>query len=103
MGKNPQLTPSFKGPFEIIDINDTNAKVKIGNKIKVLNVNKLKIFLHEQNSETEANLQDLNFNISPTDGPITHAQAKLINYTNSAHLALLMLIKEGGDNSDIFL
>jgi hypothetical protein len=40
-GKNPKLAPQFKGPREIIDINDTNAKVKINNKIKVLNVNKL--------------------------------------------------------------
>jgi hypothetical protein len=40
-GKNPKLAPKFKGPGEIIDINDTNAKVKINNKIKVLNVNKL--------------------------------------------------------------
>jgi hypothetical protein len=43
--KNPKFAPQFKGPGEIIDINDTNAKVKINNKIKVLNVNKLKIFL----------------------------------------------------------
>ncbi len=45
MGKNPKLAPTFTGPGEIIDINDTNAKVKINDKIKVLNVNKLKIFL----------------------------------------------------------
>jgi hypothetical protein len=30
----PKLAPQFKGPGEIIDINDTNAKVKINNKIK---------------------------------------------------------------------
>ncbi len=40
-GKNPKLAPQFKGPGEIIDINDTIAKVKINNKIKVQNVNKL--------------------------------------------------------------
>ncbi len=45
IGKNPKLAPG-----EIIDINDTNAKVKINNKIKILNVNKLKIFL--QNDES---------------------------------------------------
>jgi hypothetical protein len=44
----PILAPSNKGPGEIIDIND--IKVKIGNKTKVLNVNKLKLFLQE--SET---------------------------------------------------
>jgi len=42
--KNPKLAPKFNSPGEIIDINDTNAKVKIKNKIKVLNVNKLKLF-----------------------------------------------------------
>jgi hypothetical protein len=26
-GKNPMLAPKFYGPGEIIDINDTNAKV----------------------------------------------------------------------------
>ncbi len=46
-GKNPKLVPQFKGPGEVIDINDTNAKVKINNKIKVLNVNKLKLFVQE--------------------------------------------------------
>jgi hypothetical protein len=61
-GKNPKLAPQFKGPGEIIDINDTNAKVKINNKIKVLTVNKLKLFLQENNSEIGTQLQDLNFN-----------------------------------------
>jgi hypothetical protein len=32
-GKNPKLAPQFKGHGEIIDINDTNAKVKINNKM----------------------------------------------------------------------
>jgi transcription elongation factor len=62
MGKTPKLGPSFKGPGEIIDINDNNAKVKMGNKIKVLNVNKFKLFLQEKMSETDNELQDLNLN-----------------------------------------
>jgi ribosomal protein L21E len=33
-GKNPKLAPHFKGPGEIIDINDTNAKVKLNNSAK---------------------------------------------------------------------
>jgi hypothetical protein len=49
MIKYPKLTPSFKGPGKIIDI---NAKVKIGNKIKVLNIYKFNLFLQEQKSET---------------------------------------------------
>ncbi len=55
MCKNPKLAPTFTGPSVIIDINDSNAKVKINNKIKVLNVNKLKIFM--QNEENEELLQ----------------------------------------------
>jgi hypothetical protein len=31
--KNPKLVPNWKGPGEIIDINDTNAKIKFKNKI----------------------------------------------------------------------
>jgi hypothetical protein len=58
IGKNPKLVPQFKGPGEIIDITETNAKVKINNKIKVINVNKLKLFLQESNSEIETPLQD---------------------------------------------
>jgi hypothetical protein len=32
------MVPNWKGPAEIIDINATNAKIKIGNKVKVLNI-----------------------------------------------------------------
>jgi hypothetical protein len=45
--KNPKLVPNWKGPGEIIDINDTNAKIKkikFKNKIKVLHVAKFKHF-----------------------------------------------------------
>jgi hypothetical protein len=66
-GKNPKLVPQFKGPGEIIDYNDTNAKLKINNKIKVLNVNKLKIFLKEDNSDIDSELQALNFNDFSSD------------------------------------
>jgi hypothetical protein len=45
IGKNKKLAPTFTGPGKKININDTNAKVKINYKIKILNVNKLKIFL----------------------------------------------------------
>jgi hypothetical protein len=61
MGKNPKLAPAFKGPGKILDINEPKAKLKIGNQIKVLNVNKLKLFLKEDTSETDTNLQDFNF------------------------------------------
>jgi hypothetical protein len=84
-GKNPKLVPAFKGPAEIIDINDTNAKVKIGNKFKVINLNKLKLFLEDQTCETDTDMQDLNINNAPNDGPITQARAKLMKYKDTAH------------------
>jgi hypothetical protein len=40
VGKNPKLAPTFIGP----GINDTNAKVRINNQIKVLNMNNLNYF-----------------------------------------------------------
>jgi hypothetical protein len=61
MSKNPKLAPEFEGPGKIIDINDTNAKVKIGNKIKVLSIKKLKLYLQLKMSETDTKLQDSNF------------------------------------------
>ncbi len=91
VGKNPKLAPTYTGPGEIIDINDTNAKVKINNKIKILNVNKLKLFLQEHQSEQEQTFLDYNFNDAESEKPLTRARAKLINYKNAAQLALLML------------
>ncbi len=52
--KNPKLVPNSKGPAQIIDINDTNAKIKLKNKIKVLSVAKLKhFFKNVKKSEDE--------------------------------------------------
>ncbi len=82
MGKNPKLVPTLSRPGEIIDINDTNTKVKINNKIKVLNINKLKLFLRDSDSEEN----------------LTRARAKLITYKNTAQLALLMLNEQGGSD-----
>jgi hypothetical protein len=85
---------------EIIDINDTNAKVKMNNKIKVLNVNKLKLFLQNNDSEENQTILEYNFNDNVSDKPLTRAHAKLINYKNAAQLALLMLNKEDGADRD---
>jgi hypothetical protein len=102
--------PNWKGPTEIIDINDTNAKVKLKNEIKVLNVAKLKHFfknvkkseeeeddtnkLFNQNSDQV--LKDFTdiFNQAHSRGPITRAQAKLIKYKDAAQLALILLKSE---------
>jgi hypothetical protein len=36
LGKNSKLSPNWTGPYEIIDLNDNNAKIKIKNKLKVV-------------------------------------------------------------------
>ncbi len=69
--------------------------MKINNKIKILNVNKLKLFLREHESDQQETFLDYNFNDSSSDKPLTRARAKLINYKNAAQLALLMLKEEG--------
>jgi hypothetical protein len=102
-GKNPKLAPSFKGPGKIIDINDTKAKVNINNKIKVLNLNKLKTFLQKTSDSIGNNPQDLNFQNFANDKPLTRARAKLINYKNTAKLALSMLNEESGEFSVILI
>ncbi len=58
--------PNWKGPGKIIDINDTNAKIKFKNKIKLLNVAKLKHFYKyvkksvDKESDAEQFIQDFN-------------------------------------------
>ncbi len=67
VGKNPKLAPTFTDLCEIVDINDTNAKVKINNKIKVLNLKKLKLFLQDNESEENQTFLDYNFNDNLND------------------------------------
>ncbi len=91
--KNPKLVPNWKGPGEIIDINDTNAKIKFKNKIKVLNVAKLKHFYENVKKSVEKDSEQFNqkfnqefnqplpdfkdiFNKEHAEGPITRARAK---------------------------
>ncbi len=64
--KKPKLVPNWKGPGKIIDINDTNAKIKFKNKIKVLNVAKLKHFYEnvEKSVETEGDANQFNQNFN---------------------------------------
>jgi hypothetical protein len=114
--KNPKLMPNWKGPGEIIDINDTNTKIKFKNKIKVLNVAKLKHFYEnvEKSAEKESEANDFNqfnqnfnqqsekalpdfndiFNKAHSEGPITRAKAKLIKYKDAAQLAFMLLKSE---------
>jgi hypothetical protein len=38
IGKNAKLAPNWIGPSEVVDVNDTNAKLKIKNKLKLVNI-----------------------------------------------------------------
>ncbi len=111
--KNPKLVPNWKGPGEIIDINDTNAKIKFKNKVKVLNVTKIKHFyknikksedkegdtsqhfnqtqkFNQKDEKAPMDFSDI-FNQAQNDGPIARAKAKLIKYKDAAQLALILL------------
>ncbi len=61
-------------------------------------MNKLKLFLQSDESEESQTFLDYNFNDNSSDKLLTRAHAKLINYKNAAHLALLMLNEEGGSS-----
>jgi hypothetical protein len=101
------------GLGKIIDINDTNAKIKFKNKIKVLNMAKLKHFYEnveksvDKKSDARQFNQDFNqsnekaltdfsdiFNKAQSEGPITRAKKKLIKYKDTAQLALILLKSE---------
>jgi len=99
--KNPKLVPNWKGPGKIIHINDTNAKIKFKNKIKVLNVTKLKLFYENAeksvekegdatpfhgdfNQHDEKVLPDFSdiFNKAHSEGPIIGTIFKATSMTN---------------------
>ncbi len=66
----------------------------------MLNVNKVKLFLQNSDSEENPTFLEYNFNDNVGDKPLTRASTKLINYKNAAQLALLMLNEEGGADED---
>jgi hypothetical protein len=70
--------------------------VKISNKIKILNVNKLKLFLQNEASEESQTFLDYNFNDNSSEKPLTRTSAKLIKYKDAVQLTLLMLNEEVG-------
>jgi hypothetical protein len=45
--KIPNSHQTGSAPFEIIEVNDNNAKIKIKNKLKVVNIARLKPFMEE--------------------------------------------------------
>ncbi len=58
-------------------------------------MNKLKLFLQNEESNEAQTFLDYDFNENLSDKPLTCACAKLFNYKNAAQLALLMLNEEG--------
>ena len=56
------MVPNWKGPGEIIDIKDTNAKIKLKNKVKVLNVAKIKHVYENIKKSTEKESYASDFN-----------------------------------------
>ncbi len=59
LGRNKKLAPKYCGPAIIIDVNESVAKLKTGkNKLKTINVNKLKHFLGDLNADADADTKD---------------------------------------------
>ncbi len=107
LGKNSKLSPNWTGPYEIIDLNDDNAKIKIKNKLKVVNIARIKPFLEEPNTRL---FQDDSspFQDSPNGldqgqltglpkRPMTRAFQKLQDLKNAASLAIAILTEENED------
>ena len=102
IGKNAKLTPNWIGPYEIVDINDTNAKLKIKNKLKVVNIARLKRFVEEAttcSSESDQCLDQDDPGLSQDQQdqslsrPMTRAFKKLTDLKNAAAMAISLLSK----------
>jgi hypothetical protein len=107
IGKNAKLAPNWVGPYEIVDVNDTNAKLKIKNKLKIVNIARLKLFVEEaknrlsqddlRSSQGDQHLsQDdpglfQDQQVQPLSRPITRAFKKLTNLKNAASMAISLL------------
>ena len=100
IGKNTKLTPNWIGPYQIIDINDTNAKLRIKNKLKVVNIARLKKFVEEATNRSSQSDQRLlqgdqgfsqNQQDQPLSRPMTRAFKKLTDLKNAATMAISLL------------
>jgi hypothetical protein len=100
IGKNAKLTPNWIGPYQIIDINDTNAKLQIKNKLKVVNIARLKKFVEEATNRSSQSDQRLlqgdqgfsqNQQDQPLSRPMTRAFKKLTDLKNAATMAISLL------------
>ena len=69
MGKNKKLAPKWLGPATVIEVTDTNVKIKCANnKVKLLNVSYIKHFVLEK-STVIAGVYPENENFGPTFDP----------------------------------
>jgi hypothetical protein len=104
LGKNSKLSPNWTGPYEIIDINDNKAKNKIKNKLKVVNIARIKPFLEEpttrlpQDDSSSFQSSPTGLDQGPMDGfpkrPMTRAFQKLQDLKNAATLAITILTQD---------
>ncbi len=113
IGKNAKLSPNWIRPYEIVDINDNNAKLKIKNKFKILNIPRIKAFVEEATkclSEDDSRSSQSNQHLSQDDPslfqdqqdqspsrPLTRAFKILINLKNAASMAIALLQDKNAD------
>ena len=94
-GKNAKLAPKWIGPAKIIDVNETNARIKTAKgKEKVINVERLKLFNSSDTStdQNDASHPDIDLKIrTDPDRRLTRAMAKLIKLQDAAELALNLI------------
>ena len=93
-GKNAKLAPKWIGPAKIIDVNETNARIKTAKGKKVINVERLKLFNSSEASTYQNNTlhPDINLKIcSDPDKHLTRAMANLIKLQDAAELALNLI------------
>ncbi len=107
IGKNAKLAPNWVGPYKIVDLNDTNAKLKIKNKLKIVNIARLKPIVEEPNIrlshddprsfKSNQHLHEDDTGLfqdqqeQPLSRPMTRAFKQLTDLKNAASMAISLL------------
>jgi hypothetical protein len=104
IGKNSKLLPNWTGPFQIVDLNDNNTKIQIKNKLKIVNIARIKPFLEEpttrlpQDDSSSSQSSPTGLDQGPINGfpkrPMTRAFQKLQDLKNAATLAIAILTED---------
>jgi hypothetical protein len=102
LAKTPNCCQIIKGLS--LTLMTLTPSSRLATKFEVINVQKLKLFLEEEDSETDTHFKDLNFNDVQFNSPITRTHTKLINYKNAVQVALSILKnrEETENEIDIF-